>query len=336
MSPPLSSQTYTFDPRPHHPLISTAKRYWKPSSSDGGLTLVFTHAAGFHKEIWEAVMDDLLELINQFEAKLKIREIWSIDAPNCGDAASLNEEALQHGYDIFSFHEYARSVHAFLTGRGQTYKGINLESLSVIPNVDFSSHKIVGIGHSMGANSLLLSAWAINQEAAILISRTFSENAKSRKDVWTSREDAYNMFKSSARLGKYWDEIESLEDICGLRSLPTLEYPNVKDGVTLKCARKQETAIYKALIADCNIIYQGFPSYASRVRIHLVYGTVGDILLTEVKIEIARKEQSKLGSCGFIEGAGHYAPHSHPRKLAENILQTLNSDVESGKRDIKL
>ena len=44
--------------------------------------------------------------------------------------------------DVVPWGEYARSVHDFLTGQG---KGIP---------VDFSSRKLVGIGHSMGAVAL--------------------------------------------------------------------------------------------------------------------------------------------------------------------------------------
>lgn len=98
---PLSHQSYTFDPREHgYPFLTTAKRYWDPSSpwlSDSdALTLIFTHATGFHKEEWEATIEDLYQVIGD---SLKIREAWSIDAPNHGDAAILNESTLQWGFE---------------------------------------------------------------------------------------------------------------------------------------------------------------------------------------------------------------------------------------------
>jgi len=98
---PLSSQSYTFDPRPNYPLLITAKRYWNPSSpsfSDpNALTLIFTHGTGFHKEQWEPAIDDLYNLLDR-RGSATVREIWSIDAPNHGDAAILNEKALTWGY----------------------------------------------------------------------------------------------------------------------------------------------------------------------------------------------------------------------------------------------
>lgn len=97
----LASQAYVFDPRPDYPLRSTAKRYWKPSSraaSDpAALTLVFAHATGFHKELFEPLIERLLDL-SDAPGRAAIREAWAIDAPNHGDAAVLNEQVLQWGY----------------------------------------------------------------------------------------------------------------------------------------------------------------------------------------------------------------------------------------------
>lgn len=106
-SPPLSQQSYTFDPRDNgYPLLTTVKRYWNPASpylSDpDAFTLILTHGTGFHKEQWEPTIEDLYRLVEQTGPKHrtqpKIREIWSIDWPNHGDAAILNEKTLQWGY----------------------------------------------------------------------------------------------------------------------------------------------------------------------------------------------------------------------------------------------
>ncbi len=154
----LSSESYVFDPRPDFPLVSTAKRYWKAGSSHdpNGVTLIFTHGTGFHKEQWEPTIEELYR-----RAGVPIREVWAIDAPNHGDAALLNYETLKWGYqrvcedtiltlgsllDVtfisVRWGDYGRSVHAFLTGLGT---GVN---------VDFSKRRLVGIGHSMGAVAL--------------------------------------------------------------------------------------------------------------------------------------------------------------------------------------
>lgn len=174
--PPLSSKSYTFDPRPDCPFLVTANRYRLPSSpripGPGALTLVLAHGTGFSKEHWEPTIEHLYHLIGSTTSE--IREVWSIDAPNHGDAAVLNEETLQWGYQpictcppahaslralivcptqyrirrpasprrTVSWEEYARSIHALLRGLGT---GVD---------ADFSAHNLVAIGHSMGAISL--------------------------------------------------------------------------------------------------------------------------------------------------------------------------------------
>jgi hydroxymethylglutaryl-CoA lyase len=93
----MESKTFVFDPRPNYPLLITANRY--PFSEDSeGLTLVFAHGTGFHKEQWEPTIEDLKKLLEDDRAVTKIREVWSIEAPNHGDSAILNEEVLRLGY----------------------------------------------------------------------------------------------------------------------------------------------------------------------------------------------------------------------------------------------
>lgn len=117
--PPLASQSYVFDPRPNYPLLITAKRYWKPSSpylnASDALTLVFAHATGFHKEHYEPTIQDLYNLIAEDASSPKIREVWSIDCPNHGDAAVLNEETLRWGYEPICSRFNASPPHQKLT-----------------------------------------------------------------------------------------------------------------------------------------------------------------------------------------------------------------------------
>ncbi|KAJ3930534.1 MAG: Alpha/beta hydrolase fold-1 [Lentinula lateritia] len=354
MSPPLLSESYVFDPRPYYPLVSTVKRFWDPSWTVDGLTLVFTHGTGFHKEQWEPTIDDLLELIRQQNPnKIKVREIWTIDAPNHGDAAILNEKSLQHGYEaVFQWQEYARSIHAFLTGRGRTLLGnLNLDSenRAVMDNFDFSSHTIVGIGHSMGAISLLLSLDFVPSIESLFASMIFVEpmtmeppvsgskgpakklasGSQSRRDIWPSAEEAYKMLKTRRTWQSWDDRVLKLFVETGLRPLPTLNYPDVKDGVTLKCTRDQETATYRDTHGWVTM-YRGLPSYASRVRIHIYYGKIHDYIAGEFKEDVinnAAGGPQNFASIGYIDGVGHTAPQQNPRGVAEKIFEALKTDT---------
>lgn len=213
----LRNESFVFDPKPWYNLQVSAKRYWRPqddalAQDPDALTLILTHGTGFHKEQWEPTLDDLYGLLGHGSNEpIKIREIWSIDCPNHGDAAILNEKELQWGYShVFAWDEYARAVHAFLTGRG---KGIP---------VDFSTRKLVGIGHSMGAIVLTLSATylpSIAYSSLIFVDPTMfpkpatgitsmpvslADNALKRRDIWTSRSEALQTLQSRASF-KVWD-----------------------------------------------------------------------------------------------------------------------------------
>lgn len=104
--PELSIEDFIFDPRPNYPFFITAKRYKLPDTMssysekwlDNGITLILTHCVGGHKEQWEPTLEHLLSLLSE-NGGVKIREAWSIDWPNHGDAAILNEKTLQWGYD---------------------------------------------------------------------------------------------------------------------------------------------------------------------------------------------------------------------------------------------
>jgi hypothetical protein len=95
----LQSQSYVFDARPHYPLLVSVKRYWVPefeSKDADAATLVFAHATGFHKELWEPVLEELYAVSSGTNSK--IRDAWAIDCPNHGESAVLNEETLSTGY----------------------------------------------------------------------------------------------------------------------------------------------------------------------------------------------------------------------------------------------
>lgn len=105
MSSYLDIQPFTFDPRPEYPYLSYIKRYThRDLSADpadtGAITLILTHGVGLHKEQWEPVLEDLFGLLGTANsiaiggAKLKIREAWSVELPDCGESALLNEKAL--------------------------------------------------------------------------------------------------------------------------------------------------------------------------------------------------------------------------------------------------
>jgi hypothetical protein len=97
----LLTQSYVLDPRPDYPFLITTKRHVAANAPQDGLTLLFTHGTGFHKECWEPAIQHLYDS-TQGHGSVKIRECWTIDAPNHGESAVLNEKTLRTaGYDLF-------------------------------------------------------------------------------------------------------------------------------------------------------------------------------------------------------------------------------------------
>jgi len=96
----ICSENHLYDPRPEYPLVLTAKRYWDATSSrKDGATLILAHGTGFHKEHWEPMLQHLFTAATRSRA-FPIREAWSFDCPNHGDAGVLNEKVLlRGGYD---------------------------------------------------------------------------------------------------------------------------------------------------------------------------------------------------------------------------------------------
>ncbi|KAK0451576.1 Alpha/beta hydrolase fold-1 [Armillaria borealis] len=333
----LSSQSYVFDPRPSYPLVSTLKRYWKPSSpfheDNDALTLIFAHGTGFHKEQWEPTIEDLFACI-ETRGGLKIREVWSIDASNHGDAAILNEEVLQWGYEeTFRWEEYARSIHALLMGLGT---GVD---------VDFTSRRLVGIGHSMGAVSLLLSLtfnprpvfeslilvelMTMNQEQSRGPGTFLVSASSNRRDTWSSKEDAYAVMKRRKAWQVWDDRVLRLFVEHGLRSLPTMDYPDQVDGVTLKCSRKQEIACYRDSLGHSRA-YRGMAYFVKLLPIHLIYGGIDDILPPEIKDDVINNACGgieNLASVSRVEGGGHLIVQTNPTGLAEKIWTALTSNT---------
>ena len=110
---PVLSKSYTFDPRPLFPYRIVANRYWieefpyatdRDTSSktrEDVLTLVFMHGNGAHKELGGPMILRLFQ--NEQTAprsSVRFHDMWSLDMPNQGDSAILNEETLRSGYDI--------------------------------------------------------------------------------------------------------------------------------------------------------------------------------------------------------------------------------------------
>ncbi|KAL1760754.1 Alpha/beta hydrolase fold-1 [Schizophyllum commune] len=323
----LQSQAYVFDARPDYPLLVSVKRYWDPKTSSDApdaLTLVWTHATGFHNEISEPVMEDLCTLPG-----LKIREMWAIECPNHGASAALNERELQFGYEpVFGWSEYARAVHLVLTGQG---KGID---------VDFSQRRLVGIGQSMGAVALELSLtytprvaydslilvepMVMNREAAAGPHQFLVNGARNRRDIWPSKPEAYKLLKS--RSWKNWDD--------RVVRLFAVHFPPFLRGLAdPKRRRSTACATYEDPLGVARAY--GFLRHGvKRVPTHIIYGAVDDYIPAFVKDDVINNAiggAQHLASLSRVENAGHLVVQTSPQELAGAIHRCLQSQATKSK-----
>ncbi|KAF8534564.1 Alpha/Beta hydrolase protein, partial [Trichophaea hybrida] len=118
------------------PALKLAVNQYVPrgyTSSPGDLSIVFCHANGFHKELYEPFFDDLLLQLESIG--VRVRGIWSLDAVNQGESGVLNEAVIG---DQPCWNDLPRDVLHFIN--------------------TFASHlppPIFGIGHSYGGHAIV-------------------------------------------------------------------------------------------------------------------------------------------------------------------------------------
>lgn len=332
---PLTSEEYGFDPRPQFPFLITMKRYPNLEDEVDGFTLILVHGTGFHKELWEPVIERIFSE-NAKPKGLRIRDAWAIDAPNHGDAAALNAALLKTGaYDsTFGWENYSRAINLILTGLGTFTDCRNRPA-----RVDFASRRLIGIGHSMGAVSLCLAHTfypAVRFDSLVLVEpmlftvRHFKarghgpklhETALARRDFWESREEAWTSLSSKGM--KTWDKrVLKLFVEFGLRET-TKDDPFDRPGVTLKCTKVQESATYRDWTSQV-LAFDFFESLCSNTPVHIVWGAIDDYIPAPVKEDIRKRASGgKAASVQRIASCGHLVPMVQPDGVADAILNTF-------------
>ncbi|KAG6826677.1 hypothetical protein H0H92_014887 [Tricholoma furcatifolium] len=188
-------------------LTSTAKRYTRasgsgPSAQEPAAILLMSHGAGFFKEIWEPVIEDLIGLDDSVlmapTKGLRVREIWVLDWQNHGEAAVINAGKLVKDPAILDYHEYAKAF-------------VALYESGFLGALNSELDKIIPVGHSAGAVIATLATSYFNQPQKIPFTdlilidppispvfvqeqteayKAIDARTPHRKDVWSSRAAA--------------------------------------------------------------------------------------------------------------------------------------------------
>lgn len=322
--------------RSEKPLWNCVNRYVKKAQNGGkGLTLVFAHANGFPKEIWETT---LRYLLSSPTASL-IDEVWSWEAVQHGDAALINETNLS---GIFDWRDNARDIAHFLlhylpedafSEALPTHLQLLPETISEFRKTEgFSSRSLVAVGHSFGGCSSILAA--VNFPALfssmILIDPVVIHGLKdasnllglslaalSRRERWPSREEALRSFKASPFFGTWHPDTIQLYVTYGLCKNP-------QGGVKLKMSALHEALVFVDRIG-ANEAWELLEKVDERIELRwIVPGKPEDKGIMGEKATRVRVWRRPANSSNVaIHSAGHLIPHESPEELAKEISAFL-------------
>ncbi|KAF5319886.1 hypothetical protein D9758_017851 [Tetrapyrgos nigripes] len=289
----LIKTIFKVDNRPADPLQVLATRYDPPPAlncvrRDNGYTLVFLHATGMHKETWEVTIERLYKLAASSQ-NFFIQDIFSIECPNHGESAVLNQEALKKYFENnWPTREYSRAAHAFLNA-GRSRGAM----------VDFSKRTLIGIGHSSGVPALCLMreySPRIQFSAIIAIEPGLSEmktrnNPRAdvvrqvmsawtwlKKDTWASSDTARKELKASQPQASWDPRILNLYLKYALRIHPAASFPPPFNfnGLTTALTKEQEAASYRS----DDLLDLGLEAYSITTReipVHVVWATMSEV-----------------------------------------------------------
>ncbi|KAG1732029.1 Alpha/beta hydrolase fold-1 [Suillus paluster] len=330
-------------PDQHYPLYITAKKYWLPEfeahwDDEDAVTLVLLHSTSFHKETWQPTLERIFKCSSSYpriaSKSLKIKCAWAIDCPNHGVSAALNEDALRQApfYHDFGCRRYAEAVHRFMSA------GLRLE-----PTVDFRSQRLVGIGHSLGGVAITILQNlepAIRFLSLILVEPMLSptadaveplrdmliKNAYKRRDVWPSREFAYENLKSRKRCERWDPRVLDLYIKFGLRAHTGASHLKAPyDGVSLACSREEEVTMYREPDGATKPV-RDLDKVCLRIPVSIVFGGENDYIPRAVQDALIDPASGRRFSCVVrIDGTGHLVPQHVPDQLGKQIFDILSS-----------
>ncbi|TFK86474.1 alpha/beta-hydrolase [Polyporus arcularius HHB13444] len=335
----LTSETFVLrGPQEDGGLDIAVTRYCPGGSAPAGdrVSLLFLHGVSYHKETWIPTIEHLFDMqANTPQSGFAVIEAWAIDSPSHGQSAILNDARLLSHSQGITAHEVARAVQMFLKS------GL------------IAGNLLVGVAHSASVSVISLSTLGYDTgnlpysslilvEPPIMTRKVFAratkkgkawellvEMAKTRKDIWPSREAARDWMSKRLPWNSWTPRCLDLFVEYALRDLPTATYPDQTDGVTLCCTRDHEAAGY--------IYHQdGFDSLdrlgdiCPMIPVHCIFGEKEDVVPNFVKAGFVDARQGrKMASITTVPNAGHLVVEEHPDGLAEAIWATMQGSWRS-------
>ncbi|KAJ7489679.1 Alpha/beta hydrolase fold-1 [Mycena galericulata] len=310
-------------------LKMSTKRYYTADSARNfnGLTLLFAHCIGAHKEQWEPTIQRILHL-----RPSQVYEAWAFDWQTHGDSAVLNRDLLgtspSRAYGVSAF-EWSEAIAAFM--RSTHLRG----------------KRLVLVGHSAGGGAMVLTArdlpvGALKDVSIILIEPTviprelfylqidervstmeFVVTATlSRRERWRSREEAHSWLSRRVPWDS-WDPrvVHALSEY-GLEDTPD-------GGVMIKGDRRQEALSY----ADAEPHFAAADELgriSGKVPVHFIWGSESPLVPQFVQDALTDGTDGRIAASVTTVQGGHQIVQENPDGTADAICGILDAIGKKG------
>ncbi|KAF9031127.1 hypothetical protein BDZ89DRAFT_1111974 [Hymenopellis radicata] len=239
---------------------TTVVRYRQRSPPEQGLTLICIHSTASHKEAYAPFLEDLYVILPLHV----LREVWSIDLPNHGEAAIMDEEANSDS-ECCSWQSAAKTIHAFLSGLG-TGVDVDFSAASSRDRTICRRKHFPFVGTLEYTKSISSSVDKVNR------------SVRRRPDSWASREDAAVYMRKTGAWKHFDERVFELFLNFGLRDFTH----GTTLGVTLACTLDQEIVI-QSDYDGASKVFAALPQLAKRMNIDLVFAKTHHPMLLTIK-----------------------------------------------------
>ncbi len=331
-------------------------KQYTPKANCGKITLVVAHGIGSAKEVYEPLLD---ELLNQ---ALPIRSAWSIDAAHHGQSYLLNETTIgDEPHWLDPARDFSHVVTHFqsemsppIYGIGQSWGCVNILTMSSFHNRLFAGMIMMEPTFETGYRHQITGKSAPTKD-----SETRTVLLAKRRDMWPSRADARTRLLKNPYFAAYDSRVFERVIKYGLRDRPTTEHPHA---VTLTTPKAQEVYTfgrpdppfpgyeaapgYQNRSLETRLItgfYRGEVTQIKRALsdiyppILYLWGTESDIGNSTYPQRVI--DQTGTGDQGgggtrtgqvqskYVEGGDHLMPYKLPGKVAGAIAGWLRAEL---------
>ncbi|CAK5267247.1 unnamed protein product [Mycena citricolor] len=324
---PLECTSFVFE-CPRNPLDPAgrvlrmaAKRYAMGDSlsNEDGLSVLYAHCIGSHKEQWEPVIAETFLAQRGKPRRQRVREAWAFDWQSHGDSALLNRDLVEDSRPMgVSAFEWADAIGAF--ARSPRMHG----------------RRMVAVGHSAGAGAMVLSMQrsANPYLAIVLIEPTIMTPAvyyhyladntpqhvaatQLRRGSWASPQDAEQAFRRRAPWRKWDSRVRERFLAHGLL--------RCADGsVALKCRPRDEALAFPDLEPHFAALDE-IARVCRAVPIHVVWAKRSELVPPPVQDTLSDPAAGRMiASVSYLDG-GHMIVQENPSSVALSICAALDS-----------